>query len=84
VKYRLGWIQLRASRLLQYWGAILRASASNSYAHADGNCHRNTYANCDTDVYAETNTYAKGSSDSERSANTAPAPIKVLFQRKAL
>ena len=47
------------------------------WTHTDGNtnsiCDSNSYPNRDTHVYAETNTYTKGSSDSERTANTAPA-----------
>ncbi len=69
--------------LFKYWRNLLRNiwtdtdGNTNSDAHSYSHAYAITYSHihCDTHVYASTNTYTKASSDSERPANTAPAPV---------
>jgi hypothetical protein len=71
----VGWVQRPSASSFKHRRQILRGIGRNANAYANCICDADSYADRDTHVYAETNTYTKGSSDSERPANTAPASV---------
>jgi hypothetical protein len=69
----VGWAAL-PKPVSEYRRKILRPTG----AYTNGDSHSNSYANCDTDVYATSNTYTKNSPDPAESTHAPAAAVASL------
>ena len=73
----MGWAAL-PKPVSEYRRKILRPTG----AYTNGDSHSNSYANCDTDVYATSNTYTKNSSNTEGSTHAPAAPVAYVDEKE--